>query len=116
MFEWLNAATGWGLTPDEYMFIGRRVFTMRHLFNIKQGLDPWFSRPHGRMVGEPPLKVGKNAGKTVPIDAMMKMTWKNAGFDYETGIPLEETVEMLGLNRLLNAPDSEFCEEVAVYG
>lgn len=111
MFEWLSAATGWDNTPDDWMHIGHRIFTMRQLFNIKQGLDPWYSRPHGRMVGEPPLKVGKVAGKTVPIDAMMKASWKAAGFDEETGIPLPETVESLGLNRLLNAPEEEFIYE-----
>lgn len=116
MFEWLEAATGWGKTPDDYMYIGKRVFTMRHLFNIKQGLDPWYSRPHGRMVGEPPLKVGKNAGKTVPIDAKIKCTWKNAGFDEETGIPLDETVKELRLDYFLDAPMSNFVEEVAING
>ena len=116
MFEWLEAATGWGKTPDDYMWIGRRVFTMRHMFNIKQGLDPWYSRPHGRMVGEPPLKVGKNAGKTVPIDAMMMKTWENAGFVPETGIPKEETIKELKLDYFLDAPISNFVEEVAING
>ena len=116
MFEWLDAATGWGKTPDDYMWIGRRVFTMRHMFNIKHGLDPWYSRPHGRMVGEPPLKVGKNAGKTVPIDAMMMKTWENAGFVPETGIPKEETIKDLKLDYFLDAPISNFVEEVAING
>ncbi len=111
MFEWLDAATGWGKTPDDYMWIGRRVFTMRHMFNIKQGLDPWYSRPHGRMVGEPPLKVGKNAGKTVPIDAKMMNAWKNAGFDEKTGMPLPETVEALNLNYFLEGPIENFIKE-----
>ena len=111
IFEWLNAATGWKNTPDEYMEIGRRIFTLRQMFNIKHGKMPWDNRPHGRMVGEPPHKVGKTAGATVPIDAMMRNTWEVMGYSREDGVPTPETIEELGLNELMNAP-----EEVYTYG
>ncbi len=111
LFEWLSAATGWDRTPDDWMVVGHRITTMRQLFNIKHGIDPWSFRPHGRMIGEPPLKVGKVAGKTVPIDPMLRAAWKNAGWNEETGVPTQETIEKLGLDRLLNAPLEEF-----VYG
>ena len=39
VFDWLNAATGWDKTPDEYMEIGKRMQTLRQLFNIKHGID-----------------------------------------------------------------------------
>jgi aldehyde:ferredoxin oxidoreductase len=32
IFEYLNVATGWDKTPDEYMEIGKRIQTLRHLF------------------------------------------------------------------------------------
>lgn len=115
VFDWLNIATGWNRTPDEYMFLGKRIWTMRQMFNIKQGLDPWYSRPHGRMVGEPPLKAGKLKGITIPIDELMKQTWEVYGWDRETGVPTKETVEELGLNRLLDAPDSEFTTELDTF-
>ncbi len=108
VFEWLNAATGWQRTPDEWMEVGKRIFTMRQMFNIKHGVMPKTFRPHGRMIGEPPLKAGKNAGMTTPIDAMMEATWRLAGYDNETGVPLPETVAELGLDRLLEAPKEEF--------
>ena len=39
-FEWLNAATGWEKTPEEYMEIGKRIQTLKQLFNFKHGIDP----------------------------------------------------------------------------
>ena len=108
IFDWLNAATGWIRSPDEWMRVGKRIFTMRQMFNIKHGVMPKSFRPHSRMIGEPALKKGKNAGKTIPIDAMMESTWRQAGFDSKTGIPLESTIVDLGLDRLLNAPEEEF--------
>lgn len=110
VFEWLNLATGWEKTPDEYMFVGKRVWTMRQMFNIKHGRDPWESRPHGRMVGEPPLKVGKLKDKTVKIDEMMKQTWEVYGWDRETGIPKRETIDELDLYRLLEGPIEQFAK------
>lgn len=111
VFDWLNIATGWNKTPDEYMVIGHRIWTMRQLFNIKQGLDPWYSRPHQRMVGEPPLKAGKLKGNTIKIDDLMKESWDVFGWNRETGVPTEKTVKELELDRLLNAPDEDFMTE-----
>lgn len=101
LFDWLNAATGWEKTPDEYMEIGKRIQTLRQLFNIQQGVDPRSFKIHKRMAGDPPLREGPLKGKSVPIEAMMQLHWKAYGWDEQTGAPLPETVEQLGLNRLL---------------
>lgn len=100
-FEWLNAATGWGKTPDEYMLIGKRMQTLRQLFNVKHGIEPKSFKIHPRMAGDPPLKEGPNKGRTVPIDDMMSLHWKHFGWDENTGIPLPETIQHLELNQLL---------------
>jgi aldehyde:ferredoxin oxidoreductase len=100
MFEWLNAATGWEKTPDEYMEIGKRIQTLRQMFNIKQGVDPKQFKMSKRMTGEPPLKEGPLKGKQVPIEAMMNLYWKHYGWDENTGIPLAETVTLLQLDEL----------------
>ena len=111
VFEWLNAATGWTLTPDEYMVIGKRIFTLRQMFNIKHGKMPLDNRPHDRMVGDTPHKVGKTAGTPVPIDALLRKTWETCGYDPDTGVPLDSTLEELGLPALMN-----MAEEVSYVG
>lgn len=110
IFEWINAATGWDKTPDELMEIGRRVFTLRQMFNLKHGKEPWDNRPHGRMIGEAPFthKVGKTANKVVQIDDMMMEAWDVLGYDRTNGHPTEETIAELGLDKLLNAPEEEY--------
>lgn len=100
-FEWLNAATGWDKTPDEYMVIGKRMQTLRQLFNIKHGIDPKSFKMHPRMAGDPPLNAGPLKGRRVPIEAMMKQHWKHFGWDENSGIPLPETVQHLQLDQIL---------------
>ena len=97
IFEWLNYATGWNKTPDEYMVIGKRINTLRQMFNIKQGINPWDFRLHKRLAGEPALEQGPLKGKTIKINEMMKDFWDKCGWDRESGIPLEKTIKELGL-------------------
>lgn len=100
IFEWLNAATGWDLSPDDYMEIGKRVQTLRQLFNIREGIEPLSFKMPDRIAGVPPLKAGPLKGKTLPIEQMMGKYWENFGWDSASGVPLENTVEELGLEKL----------------
>jgi aldehyde:ferredoxin oxidoreductase len=97
IFDYLNAATGWGLSPDEYMEMGKRIQTLRQLFNAKQGVDLKTFRMHDRAAGKPPLKDGHNKGITLKIDEMVPQYWKAWGWDEGTGVPTKETFEALGL-------------------
>jgi aldehyde:ferredoxin oxidoreductase len=101
VFDYLNAATGWNKTPDEYMEIGKRMQTLRQMFNIREGIDPISFKMHDRMAGVPPQKEGPNAGKVVPIEQMMREHWKAFGWSPETGIPTSKTIAELGLEKLL---------------
>ena len=100
LFEWLNAATGWNKTPDEYMEIGKRIQTLRQMFTIKQGIDPMSYKISSRMAGEEPLTQGPNKGKTVPIKEMMQLHWKSYGWDEKTGKPTPVTLTELGMDVL----------------
>lgn len=97
LFEYMNAATSWGKSPDEYMDIGKRIQTLRHLFNIREGVEPASVGLHGRAYGTPPPTKGVNKGKGFDLHAMRKQYWSAMGWDAETGYPLPETLESLGL-------------------
>ena len=99
IFEWLNAATGWEKSPEEYMEIGERIQTLRQAFNIKHGVDPKSFKPSERALGRPPLDRGVNKGRSVDIEKMMADYWQAFGWDRETGKPTEDTMERLGLNQ-----------------
>jgi len=94
-FDYLNAATGWDRSPEDYMEIGGKIQTLKQSFNIKQGIDPRSFRIHGRAAGEPPQKEGMNRGRTIPVEQMIKDYWEQSGWDPATGKPTAESMSRL---------------------
>ncbi len=105
IFEWMNAAAGWDRTPEEYMEVGRRIQTLKQLFNIKHGIDPLTLKAHPRSIGEPPQTEGPNKGYTLPLDRLMADYWQEMGWDRETGKPTGETIEKLGLTAVVEGKE-----------
>ncbi|MBN2178206.1 MAG: aldehyde ferredoxin oxidoreductase family protein [Deltaproteobacteria bacterium] len=95
LFDWLNAATGWDKTPEEYMEIGGRIQTLRQAFNIKHGVTPKSFVVPDRALGKEPLTEGANKGRTIDIEPMMRNYWRLFGWDEISGKPMEEDVERL---------------------
>ena len=99
--EYINAAAGWEYDGDHYMEIGARIQTIRQMFNVKHGYEPSEVKLPKRMQGKPPLKNGPLKGVTLKTDEQVAMHWKAFGWDETTGHPLPETIESLGINRLM---------------
>jgi len=97
LFEWLNAATGWQRTPQEYIEIGRRIQTLRQMFNIRQGIDPRQIKLSPRALGLPPLPRGANRGRSLDLEQMRHDYWQAIGWDAQTGIPTPQTLAALQL-------------------
>lgn len=95
IFDWLNAATGWRYTPEEYMEKGAGIQVLKQAFNIRHGIDPRDCRAPDRLLGIPAQTRGANKGRTVDVDAMMKDYWELFGWDRETGVPPEEAVNRM---------------------
>jgi len=87
IFDWLNAATGWSKTPEEYMEMGADVQTVKQSFNVKHGIDPMANRVSDRALGNSPQTAGANKGRQVDVETMMKDYWELFGWDAETGRP-----------------------------
>ncbi len=98
LFEWLNAATGWERTPEEYMKIGANIQTLRQAFNIKHGVKPKSFVIPGRALGSEPLEEGANKGRSVDIEPMMRGYWQVFGWDETSGHPTAECMNQLGIN------------------
>ncbi|MGM0652401.1 MAG: aldehyde ferredoxin oxidoreductase family protein [Bacillota bacterium] len=98
IFEWLNAATGWDKSADEYMIIGKRMQTLRQLFNLREGIDPISFKLPDRITGKPPLTEGPLKGKSFPLEDMMHQYWKHFGWDEASGRPLDETINELNID------------------
>jgi len=97
----LNAITGWDVTLDEAMTIGRRIVNQLRVFNFRHGLDPELERPSPRY-GSTPTD-GPNAGIGIGEhwDAMVQTYRDRMGWEPTTGRPKAETLEKLGLGELV---------------
>lgn len=95
LFDYLNAATGWNKTPNEYMTIGLRMQTLRQCFNIREGINPRDFKMNERISGNPPLTEGPLKGKTFDMDEMMSLHYQFMGWDKKTGIPTKIAIEDL---------------------
>ncbi len=94
-FDWLNASTGWQLTPNDYMTIGERIQTLKQAFNIKHGIEPRNNFISARALGKPPQKEGANKGRTVDIEKLAPDYWEEFGWDRTNGKPKDETLRRL---------------------
>jgi len=98
--DFLTAVTGWEYTLDSCLNAGERIGTIRHLFNLREGLNPlkYFMNP--RAVGKPPLREGPVANVTLDDDTMIKDYLKAMDWDLITTKPSAKKLQELGLSQL----------------
>jgi aldehyde:ferredoxin oxidoreductase len=98
IIEYLNAATGWNKTPEQYLEIGERINHLRQAFNVKHGKLPGkdFKLPP-RAAGDPPMTYGPLKGVKIPINELNRSFTKAMGWD-EMGKPLKDRLMQLGLS------------------
>ena len=94
----LNAVTGWDCTPEEVARIGERIGTLRHAFNLREGINPlkWFIHP--RVIGRPPLTIGPLAGVISDIEAQNHWALGALDWDRITTKPSKAKLLSLGLD------------------
>lgn len=102
MVDFLNAVTGWDLTPDEYYKTGKRILNMRKAFNAREGVRPSDSKLPPRAIGNPPLTQGPLKNISVDMEALEEELFKIMGWDLETGGPTSETLKEMELDDLFD--------------
>jgi aldehyde:ferredoxin oxidoreductase len=98
----LTAVTGWNFDLDEVFKTGLRIFTMRHAFNLKEGINPLERNMPGRLIGDPPLSEGNVKGITVDYKTLSKEFLEFIGWDTHTTVPTPATLQKLGMEFLKN--------------
>ncbi len=101
LVEFLNAVTGWDLDMEEVLTTGARIQTVRHSFNIREGIQASDVKLPPRMLGQPPLDEGPLSGVTIDVDSLAAEYRQAMGWDPDSGIPQAGTLEKLGLTRLV---------------
>jgi len=98
----LKAITGWDRSMDDYLKAGERVANMRHVFNLREGLNPLERVVHPRIIGDPPLKAGPHANRTVDLKAQIYWNLGALDWDRVTTKPSKKKLLELGLNDVAN--------------
>jgi aldehyde:ferredoxin oxidoreductase len=96
--EQLSAVTGWDMNMEEVFKTGERIYTMRHLFNLREGQNPLTRNVPGRMIGSPPLKEGNVKDVTVDLQALTNEFLDRLSWDRHTTIPSEVRLQELGMD------------------
>ena len=94
----MNAVTGWEWSTEELERVGERIANMRHVFNLREGLNPLQLKVNPRIIGNPPQKEGPLAGATADIEA--QVYWNLGALDWDgvTTKPSKKKLLELGLD------------------
>ena len=101
--DFVSAVTGWDFTMAEGLEAGRRIQTLRQIFNLREGLHPDDFRLPERISA--PAMAGQFAGKAIDFDALRDSFYAAIGWDTKSGWPLETTLRELGLTSNSKAAD-----------
>lgn len=91
----LNAATGWGLGPDELMRLGKRIVALKRMLNMCRGLERADDCLPDLLLE--PLDEGGTEGRVPDVETLLAGAYAELGWDGETGAPTRETLEALDL-------------------
>jgi aldehyde:ferredoxin oxidoreductase len=93
--EWTNAAKGWNYTFEDYIKIGERIETLRHAFNLREGITRFEMTARAR--GVPPLEgippICPNANNTPYFDRAKVEYYKKMRWNPETTKPLPDALD-----------------------
>ncbi len=101
VLEAVNGVTGWQLGVADALNIGQRVINQLRVFNFRHGLDPKLEAPSPRYQSTPVDGPAQGKAFSENFDWMKRNYWQKMGWDTETGKPLPETLERLGLGELV---------------
>jgi len=97
--EFVNVVTGFPLTKDEFIVIGKRILTLKHLFNLREGYNPLDLQLPKRILE----KADKGPNSTISIVE-------------EEKIILNSFLEALKWDTITSKPDPEHLKQLGLEG
>jgi aldehyde:ferredoxin oxidoreductase len=98
LVEYMDAVTGWERSMEELLTCGERIGNMRHVFNLREGINPLQWSVHPRIIGDPPQTEGPLAGVRADIEAQVYWCLGALDWDRVTTKPSKQKLLSLGLN------------------
>lgn len=103
ILQFFNAVTGFNYSMDEFLAAGERIATVRHSFNIREGVFVKDLKIPKRAFGYPPLSEGPTANIKVDYALMVKDYFRSMGWDADSGVPSNSSIERLNLSELIDS-------------
>ena len=91
----LNGVTGWDLEADDLMVLGKRIVTLKRMLNLRRGVTRADDGLPNLLLK--PLEDGGTEGMVPDLTVLLSGAYAEYGWEPETGIPTQETLEELGL-------------------
>jgi aldehyde:ferredoxin oxidoreductase len=91
----LNGVTGWDLEADDLMALGKRIVTLKRVLNLRRGVTRVDDGLPKLLLK--PLEDGGTEGIVPDLAVLLSGAYAEYGWEPETGIPTQETLEELGL-------------------
>ncbi len=95
---YMSAVTGWERSIEEILKAGERIANMRHVFNLREGVNELKWKVNPRIIGNPPQKEGPLAGVTADIEAQVYWNLGALDWDRVTTKPSKKKLLELGLD------------------
>ena len=98
LVEVLNLVTGWQFSKKDFLKTGERIFNLKRLYNIREGISRKEDTLPPRILNHPR---GGGAGNNLPyLNKMLNDYYKIRGWD-EFGKPTKKTLERLDLKEYI---------------
>jgi aldehyde:ferredoxin oxidoreductase len=97
----VNAATGWELSLDAAMNIGKRIVNLMRVYNYRCGHTPDLDAPSERYGSSPVDGPTRGISSREIWDQARKRYYELMGWDPKSGYPLSTTLKALGLHELI---------------
>jgi aldehyde:ferredoxin oxidoreductase len=96
MCEMLAAATGYDITMQNVLTYGERIWNLKRALNMKLGYNARRAEKLPELILRP-LEEGGTEGHVPDFDTMMREYYEYRRWDWETGKPLPDKLEELGM-------------------
>jgi aldehyde:ferredoxin oxidoreductase len=95
--NFLSAVTGKEWSLEDCEIAGERIANLRHIFNLREGLNPLKWHVPGRLIGNPPFTEGPMAGITIDREDLSRQFASAMQWDLESCVPNPKRLTQLGL-------------------
>lgn len=95
---YMSAVTGWERSMEELLKVGERIAAMRHVFNLREGINPLEWKVNPRIIGLPPQTEGPLKGVTADFETQASDNLKALDWDLSTAKPSKKKLLELGLD------------------